>query len=149
MHQQVALGAGRRHQCVALTPLTRSLQKLTPHVPAAGLAQRRQQDTNAGTGVCVCALLLFFIFIYTLIGNWACDDLKCLNSLYSTILLLTFSFFIFIIIHFKYIFFKIALIFSLCNVGTTQLIRNSVPFCYAVFSECNNENNLTLKQSGK
>ena len=50
VHQQVPVGPGRRHQCAALSPVPRALPQLPPHVPAAGLTERRQQDPHDGAG---------------------------------------------------------------------------------------------------
>lgn len=50
VHQQVPVGAGRRHQCAALPTRPRALQKLAAHLPSAGLAQRGQQDADDGAG---------------------------------------------------------------------------------------------------
>lgn len=50
VHQQVAVGAGRRHQRPALPTRPRALQELTAHLPAAGLAQWGQQDADDGAG---------------------------------------------------------------------------------------------------
>jgi len=50
MHQQVAVGARRRHQRAAQQTLPRAVQKLPPHLPAAGLSERGQQDPDDGSG---------------------------------------------------------------------------------------------------
>lgn len=49
-HQQVAVGPGRCHRRPALPAGPRALPQLQAHLPAAGLAQRGQQDPHGGAG---------------------------------------------------------------------------------------------------
>ena len=50
VHQQISVGARRCHQRAARQTLPRPVQELPPHLPAPGLAERRQQDPHDGAG---------------------------------------------------------------------------------------------------
>lgn len=69
MYQQITCSSWRRDQCPAEQAPSRSVSKLSSHVPAAGLIEWRQQDANDGAGesrsqrphLCFCSFLWFVL----------------------------------------------------------------------------------------